>query len=110
MAFSDDGGISFDPPARVDDGAPVGRVDLLTLEDGAVLVSWIERTGSGAEVRVRRVAPDRSTGDVITISGTSAERAGGFPRMVRTPDGILLAWTQPGDSATVRIARLRLPD
>lgn len=108
VAFSSDGGVAFGDPVRVDAGAPAGRVDLLALEDGAVLVSWVERTEAGAEVRARRVGADGSMGQPIVVSGTSAERASGFPRMARTPAGVLFAWTEPGEPARVRVARLTL--
>lgn len=108
VVFSDDAGATFGNPIRVDGGAPAGRVDLLALNEGGVLVSWIERTQDGAEVRARRVHPDGSLAAPIAVSGTSAERASGFPRMTQVDGGVLFAWTEPGDRAVVRVARIGL--
>lgn len=111
VAFSDDGGATFGAPVAVDEGNPGGRVDLLALEDGAVLVSWQERTGQeGAEVRIRRVAPDGSATPSAPVAATGAARASGFPRMVHAGDGtVVVAWTDTGGRETrVQLARVTL--
>jgi hypothetical protein len=104
VVFSTDAGVTFGAPVRIDDGDPAGRVDLLSLDDG-VLVSWIERTSTGAAVRVKRVTKDGRAGAALDVATASAERASGFPRMARSGDGILFAWTEPGQPAHVRMAR-----
>jgi hypothetical protein len=110
VAYSTDGGASFGNATRVDDGNPAGRVDVKLLDAGAV-VSWLERTDStDAEVRARRVLADGRPGEAVTIARSSGARASGFPRMVRRGDDLIAAWTQPGDSARVRVARLALKD
>lgn len=114
LAFSDDAGATFAPPIEIDDGAPAGRVGLALLPDGAALVSWIERVAGSAEVRVRRVAPGASRGvdtysEALTIATSSAERASGFPRMIRTGDQIILAWTDPARPSRVHTVRATIP-
>lgn len=107
VAFSRDSGARFGEPSVVDDGDPSGRVDLLMLDDGSVLVSWLERTGGEwAEVRVRHVTQGGGVGESLRVSTSSSERASGFPRMVRTPEGtVLVAWTDVAGSAPrVRLA------
>jgi hypothetical protein len=108
LAFSDDAGASFGAPIRVDDGDPAGRVDVELLPGGGALVSWIERTGDGAEVRVRRVEADGAIGPALTIAASSAERASGFPRMARSGDEVVFAWTEPGHPSRVRLAVAKL--
>jgi hypothetical protein len=93
LAFSRDAGASFSPPVKVDDGDPVGRADVLLLDDGSALVSWIERAKGGAEVRVRRVHPDGRRGDAITVAPSGAARSSGFPQMIRARDRIVFSWT-----------------
>ncbi|MGH7476336.1 MAG: hypothetical protein ACRELD_08605 [Longimicrobiales bacterium] len=107
LAFSDDAGATFGAPVRIDGGDPAGRVDVLLLEDGSAVVSWLEHTDSGAEVRVRHVSRS-GLGDPVTVARSSGERASGFPRMVRDGAGLVFAWTRPGDPAEVRTARLPL--
>jgi hypothetical protein len=109
VAFSRDAGASFGPPIVVDDGNPAGRVDLLMTEDGAGLVTWIERTGGeAAEIRLREIQPDGSTSRSVTLSESTSQRASGFPRLAAAPDGsVLLAWTDVSEtSSQVRVARL----
>jgi len=106
VAFSADAGDSFGAPVRVDAGAPAGRVGAVMLEDGAVLVSWIERTGGEqTEVRARRVHPDGTMDAPFTVAASSAARASGFPRIAALGDTIVLAWTEPGSASVVRSAR-----
>lgn len=106
LAFSGDGGDSFASPIRVDEGAPLGRVDLALLPDGRALVIWMERVDGVAAVRARRVAGDGTAGESVTLAWTSPSRASGFPRLVVTDGEALLAWTDPGDPppAGVRVA------
>lgn len=109
LAISYDAGESFGPPVEVDDGDPAGRVAVELLPDGGALVSWIERTATGAEVRVRKVGADGSPGRAMTIATSSAERASGFPRMTRSGDEVVFAWTEPGQPSRVRTAVAKLP-
>ncbi|MBW3567999.1 MAG: glycoside hydrolase [Proteobacteria bacterium] len=109
LAFSEDGGRTFSPAIRVDDGHPQGRVDLV-LADGRALVSWVEAGESGAEVRLRDVEPGNKSKQSITLVKTDAGRAAGFPRMALLDDGsLLLTWTATGGAArAMRSARVYL--
>lgn len=111
-AFSADAGDSFGTPVRVDDGRPVGRVDVVHLPGGDALVVWLEETADGAEVRVRRVSPDGATGEAFVLARTSAARASGFPQFVPLGGGgFLAAWTEVGEDgpSAVRLARVEIP-
>jgi hypothetical protein len=110
VAFSADAGATFGAPARVDGGNPEGRVDVLLLDGGGALVSWIERTGdSEAEVRVRRVGADGRMGAPSTLAASSSARSTGFPRMVRAGDDLVFAWTGAGKPSSIHAARMALP-
>ena len=110
VAFSNDAGATFSAPVRVDDGNPAGRVDVEFAADGKALVTWLERVGdAGAEVRLRSVAPDGAASAPIVVASSAAARASGFPRLIRNGNELVFAWTQPGDSARVRMAVARLP-
>ena len=106
-AFSLDGGAAFGPAFRIDEGLPVGRVDVAALDDGSALVTWLERgQDGGAVVASRRVAPDGALGAARTLAASSEERASGFPRIARLgTDRLMLAWTAvAGDRSQVRAA------
>jgi hypothetical protein len=82
------------------------------VSDGSALVSWLERVGEGAaEVRARRVWPDRRSTPAATIAPSSDARASGFPRMALAGDGsLVIAWTDAGEAGTrVRVARAEIP-
>jgi hypothetical protein len=111
LAFSDDGGSRFGEPVLVDEGSPGGSVDLLMLDDRSALVSWLERGSDDvAQIRLRRVEADGSATQSATLSGSSASRPIGFPRMVAGPDGsVLLAWTDAqGDESRVQLTRINV--
>ena len=107
VAFSEDSAETFAEPHVVDDGDPAGRVDVVMLEDGSALVSWLERTeGDWSDVRVRRVTPDGRATPSERVSASTGERVGGFPRMAPATQGrVLIAWTDVTDpSSRVRVA------
>lgn len=101
-AFSSDGGRSFGAPIEVDDGNPLGRVDVVLDEDGSAIVSWLEEREQGAaEFRLRRVGADGTRGAAVVVAETSATRGSGFPRMARSGKDVFLAWTHmPSDENT----------
>lgn len=109
VAFSTDAGASFSPPVRADDGTPAGRVDVELDAAGRAIVTWLERTGGeDAEVRVRAVARTGAMSPAMTVASSSSKRASGFARIVRRGEDLVVAWTQPGDSARVQVAVGRL--
>jgi hypothetical protein len=108
VAFSSDAGAAFDPPIRVDDGSPTGRVATSLLPGGDALVTWLEQADDGAEIRIRRVRPDGTMGPAETVATSTTARASGFPRMARSGDRLVFAWTDAraggGEGTVVRTA------
>lgn len=110
----------FEPPRRIDEGDPLGRVGVVALEDGGLVVSWLESrrvasvSGDGslhrnAEIRLRRLGPDLEPLDSRVVGLTSAGRSSGFPRIARLEDTLYIAWTEPsGASSRVRVAAVGL--
>jgi hypothetical protein len=108
VAFSSDAGESFGAPVRVDEGLPIGRVDIERLDDGSAVVTWLEGGDGAARVMARRVTPDGAIGEALTLTETSSERASGFPRIARIGSEIVIAWTLPGDEGGIRVRSVRL--
>jgi hypothetical protein len=110
LAFSQDGGATVGAPLRVDDGAPIGRVDVVILPDGAALVGWVEGGASAeASFRVRVVEPGGKPVSSAIVANVEAGRVGGFPRLVASGGVVIAAWTsKSGDMTRVRTARLRM--
>jgi len=107
VAFSDDAGRSFGKPIVVDDGMPVGRVDIMMLDSKTAFVTWIEQTAAGAEVRARLVGRNLSPAPSIKIAASSVARAAGFPRMARAGRDVYVAWTDhSANEKRVHVARV----
>lgn len=107
VAFSTDGGASFGDPIRVDDGDPLGRVDIELLDDGSALVVWLEKVGTDAEVRARRVRASGARSTSWTVTQTSQARRSGFPRVIRSGAELVFAWTDV--EGGVRVVSSPLP-
>ncbi len=107
VAFSDDRAESFSSPWRLDEGDPLGRVDIEMLDDRSVVVTWLERSGgsSGTKsvIASRRVAPGGRMSGIRRLAETVSARASGFPRMARLgTDRLLFAWTDATGEGRVR--------
>lgn len=109
LAFSTDAGESFEAVRVVDDGRPLGRVDVVLDETGAAVVSWLEGVGAEAEIRLRRIHQDGRSEPSVAVARTTAARAGGFPRLARTTDHLYLAWVETDGKEASRIRIGALP-
>lgn len=89
VAFSDDGGETFDEAVSIDEGKSIGRVDLEWIDESRVVVSWME----GTLIRAAVVDTDGNREEPLTIAESSDARSSGFPQMTRSGDDLLFAWT-----------------
>lgn len=103
VAFAE-GDAPFSAPVDVDDGAPVGRVDLAWLDADSVAVSWLETVGTGAEIRLRRVSRDGARSEAASLATTEAARRAGFPQLERVGDALALAWVGLDDGPPTIVA------
>jgi hypothetical protein len=108
-AFSSDAGRTFSTPVRLDDEASLGRVDIELLPDGSAAAAYVEFAGRQAQFRVRRVLPDGSRSQPVTIAGMAGNRSSGYPRMVLREGELVFAWTVRDAGSQVRTAVARLP-
>lgn len=92
VALSTDGGETFRAPIRGDDGDPVGRPNFVALDGKQSLLAWIERTGDGAEIRVRRVYADGTLAPSMRVAKVSPSRATGLPKLAIHDGRVLAAW------------------
>lgn len=106
VAFSDDGGREFSAPVVVAEGTPTGRVDVVLLESGAAVVSWMGQSDDTAALLLRSVRPDGTLGSPVTMTKlASASRGVGMPRLVRSEGHLYAAWTRP-EKGGVQMGRL----
>ncbi len=109
-AFSTDEGITFGEPVTVDDGNPLGRVDVVLMGKNSAVVCWMEATEDGAEIRARKIIANASVEPAFVIAKTGAARNSGFPVMTRQNDRIIFAYTQPGDSSLIKTGIIEIAD
>ena len=91
LALSADAGARFSAPIRLDEGNPMGRPGVTMLGDD-FLVTWLEKTTTGAEIRLRRITSAGNLKKSMAAAQVPASRTTGFPRIVVSGDRNLLAW------------------
>jgi hypothetical protein len=104
LALSTDGGKTFPKSVQVDDGKPNGHVDVVSFGNGGALVSWMEHTDKGAEIRIRQIDRDGNKHASIPVSGTSGVRSAAVARLERSGNQAIIAWTAAGDPSQIKIA------
>ncbi|MBI5837109.1 MAG: hypothetical protein HZB25_07680 [Candidatus Eisenbacteria bacterium] len=105
VAFSGDGGATFGPAARVDQGHPLGRVAVALTPGGDAMVTWIEKAASpagAAGLMALRISPDGTRGESRALASVPNARQAGTPRLVAGRDGLVLAWVEPGTPSKLR--------
>lgn len=108
LAFSADAGRSFSPPVEVANGRVAGRVDVVLLDDGRAVVSWLAETPAGAEIRAQPFRDSGAAGPPVTVARSSATRSSGFPQMIRAGNALLFAWTEATEPLRLRTATAEL--
>lgn len=107
VSRADPSGRGFGATVRIDDGAPEGRGDLVLLEDGSLLVGWMEHDPELSMWCVRRVAKDGTLGPTLVVAPVSSQRSSGFLRMAGHRGEVLLAYTETLPERRVVVRRLR---
>ncbi|HEX7880478.1 MAG TPA: hypothetical protein VF720_13775 [Candidatus Eisenbacteria bacterium] len=108
VALSDSSSFGLSRIVKVDDGRPMGRVDVEWLADQSALVTWVEQTGDAtADIRVKRVTVDGTVSGSKTLATTGTGMSSGFPQLAARDIGIWVAWTDPA-SHKVRLGHFDL--
>jgi hypothetical protein len=92
LAWSNDAGATFTNPALIDDGKPLGRVDVVLVDKNTALVTWLEQTANGAEIRARRVTRNGAKADSVKVAESGAGRNSGVPRIARIGSRVYAAF------------------
>ena len=77
----------------IDNQFPIGRVDLVLLDESRAMVSWLCKQGDQTLIKGQVVHMSGETEPAFTIAETNASRATGFPQMARIGDTMYFAWT-----------------
>ena len=94
-ATSRDGGDKFSSAVEIDGAEPLGRVDVVALPSGQSILSWLGRAEQGAsQIKAAYLDAGGVLRPAFTVATTSMARASGFPRLERSGDEIVFAWTE----------------
>lgn len=109
VAFSNDGGVTFQSPVTVDTAdqkhSPMGRASVTLLASGDALVAWIRHRGDSSELVAARVNRNSGATDP-TVVATSGEEGLGYPHMKPLAAGALVSWGGAGEGKEIRTAIL----
>lgn len=83
-------------------GCPVNGPAVATQGEN-VAVAWMEASEHDIEVRLRRVKNDGSIANFLTVVPRDAD---GLPRMARSGDDLIFAWTKRGEHRQVQTAKV----
>lgn len=103
VKFSDDGGNSFGPLIRMDEGNAIGRVDIELLDTNSAVVTWME----GGEIKLAKVNVNGEKTDTVTVAKSTEARSSGFPQLAIAKDRVVVAWTDDNEK-TVKTAIILL--
>ncbi|HZJ36091.1 MAG TPA: hypothetical protein VFD29_05660 [Gillisia sp.] len=93
VIFSGDAGENFSEPIRIDNGNPIGKVDVSLIDKDNALVSWVEGAGSDARIKVVKVTSKGDKSESLVVSNSTDARANGFPQMEILGKNVYFAWT-----------------
>ncbi len=105
IVFSSDGGATFGKPVLLSTGRSFGYTSIALDEQGGALVSWLEAGGDDARILLRQVSAAGVTGPVVEVAKGSRKSLG-YPRILRTGNETLVAWTSENTNAKVQTARV----
>ncbi|WP_405414493.1 hypothetical protein [Maribacter sp. Asnod1-A12] len=109
IAFSSDGGAEFTKPIIVAEGAIMGRVDVLWMDEDQAVVSWMEASDKTALFKAMIVHKDGTTSKKQLITEMADSRKSGFPQMEIVEETLYFAWTEQVGSVTqVRTAKMSI--
>ena len=92
VSFSDDGGLNFQEPYLVDEGKPLGRVDIVMLNQNKALISWMEMSGEDAQLRLALIDKFKGKLTSMVVSELSSKRSTGFPQLELADGKVFMAW------------------
>ena len=94
LSRSTNGGETFDSKLKVNDARALGRVTALMYPDRSLLLAWMRENSDGsAHIVGRFVNPNNDLGPIVELVQVSPKRASGFPKLLLSDVGAVLAWT-----------------
>lgn len=109
LSFSNDNGATFKAPIVIDNGKSIGRVDVSLIDADNALLSWMESTEDGAQIKASIINMEKGLLKEHIISELSASRASGFPQIEILNNKVYFAWNHfKDDKKTIKLKSLDL--
>lgn len=104
LSRSTNGGETFESKLKVNNERALGRVTALMYPDRSLLLAWMRENANGsAHIVGRFVNSNNELGKIVELVEVSPKRASGFPKLLRSSFGPILAWTdQSGVAPKIR--------
>ncbi|MEP1096034.1 MAG: hypothetical protein ABJG78_13050 [Cyclobacteriaceae bacterium] len=109
VAFSSNGGETFDQPIMIDQTSPLGRVDLAMINEQKAIVSWLTSENGKTVIKTQFVEANGALSEPMNIAETSESRGSGFPQLEKFGDEVYVAWTVFEDGEESEIKMIKLP-
>ncbi|MFY0593827.1 sialidase family protein [Roseivirga sp.] len=108
MAISKNSGASFSAPTILSEGNTNGRVGTTLLENGHIIISWMETSAELASILIAEFDEDGKELNRKTIAQTDSSRGSGFPVITNIDNNLVVAWTESGESSLIKTAFITL--
>lgn len=108
LAQSSDGGRTFSDSIAIDSAGSFGHVDVVAIENGAAIVSWLRSEGDGLGLMMRVVDREGELAEPVKIAQIDTARPLDFPQMVYDGERLIFAWTDFTDVERVKTAVVEL--
>ena len=107
VRFSGDSAATFGPALAIASDGALGHVDIVLLDDGSAVMTWLQGdTGGRGRLVLRRVKPDGTMGRVVPVATNVPARS--VPQLAVSGADLVLVWTAARDDAP-RLMSARLP-
>lgn len=106
LTFSKDAGETFGSVVQIDNGHPIGRLDMEMIEDGSVYISWMEAQGEIGQIMLAHYSGAGDLIDQFVLADNRSDRASGFPRMTRRGKDLIVAWRDIMNEPKILTARI----
>ena len=98
---------SFGESITVDETSPLGRVDVILLDEKTAMVSWLDNEGTSA-IKYRTIESDGTMTKPLMVSETSESRGSGFPQMTIHSKNVYFAWTDNMEESRSKVLLSKL--
>ena len=102
IAFSNDEGVSFETPIRLDLSKPIGRVDLTWISSSEVMASWIELGEKTTNILASIISISGKVNEPRIVSEIQPGRVSGYPQMEKVNNHVMFAWTELGKESRIK--------